>query len=307
MPATPSPRPSPMPISSGRRLAQRRCAGIALRRNRAAARWRSRRNRRRSAMRAAGRCPRGVPTCMIRPSLKTATRSAIDSASPWSWVTKTKVMPSDFCSAFSSSCIFSRSFRSSAPSGSSSSSTFGLVDQRAGQRHALALAAGELARACARRSPAACTSASASSAALRALGLADALDHQPVGDVVEHVQVREQRVVLEHGVDVAPVGRHAFGASRRRSRYAPAVGCSKPAIRRRQVVLPEPDGPSMAKNSPGAMSRSTASTARTAPKWRETCRKETAGVMGMPRRLASALRNTPHPSPARHLLPQGEK
>jgi hypothetical protein len=31
----------------------------------------------------------------------------------------------------------------------------------------------------------------------------------------------------------------------------PEVGCSKPAIRRRQVVLPEPDGPSIAKNSPG--------------------------------------------------------
>src|SRR4029079_14897113 len=56
----------------------------------------------------------------------------------------------------------------------------------------------------------------------------------------------------------------------------PALGCSNPAIRRRQVVLPEPDGPSMAKNSPGAMSRSTPSTARTAPKWRYTPRKETA-------------------------------
>ena len=30
----------------------------------------------------------------------------------------------------------------------------------------------------------------------------------------------------------------------------PLVGWSKPAIRRRQVVLPEPDGPSIAKNSP---------------------------------------------------------
>src|SRR5690606_12678710 len=59
----------------------------------------------------------------------------------------------------------------------------------------------------------------------------------------------------------------------------PDVGCSKPAMRRRQVVLPEPDGPSMAKNSPAPMSRSTASTARTEPKWRETCLKETAGVM----------------------------
>jgi len=36
-----------------------------------------------------------------------------------------EVMPSAFCSDFSSSCIDSRSLRSSAPSGSSSSRTFG--------------------------------------------------------------------------------------------------------------------------------------------------------------------------------------
>ncbi|MES0195572.1 hypothetical protein [Mesorhizobium sp. M0011] len=36
----------------------------------------------------------------------------------------------------------------------------------------------------------------------------------------------------------------------------------------------------MAKNSPGAISRSTASTARTLPKWREAFWKETAEVMG---------------------------
>ena len=111
----------------------------------------------------------------IRPSLNTATRSAIDSASPWSWVTKTKVMPSACCSAFSSSCICSRSLRSSAPSGSSSSSTFGLVDERAGERHALALAAGQLRRAGARRSPASRTSVERLLAPCVALGLADAL------------------------------------------------------------------------------------------------------------------------------------
>ena len=44
------------------------------------------------------------------------------------------------------------------------------------------------------------------------------------------------------------------GASRVTSRpprcTAPAVGASKPAIIRSTVVLPEPDGPSIAKNSP---------------------------------------------------------
>src|ERR1700753_1777017 len=41
----------------------------------------------------------------------------------------------------------------------------------------------------------------------------------------------------------------------------PEVGCSKPAIRRRVVVFPHPDGPSSEKNSPLAMSRSIPSTA----------------------------------------------
>src|SRR5689334_12909474 len=34
------------------------------------------------------------------------------------------------------------------------------------------------------------------------------------------------------------------------SRIRPEVGCSKPAISRRVVVLPQPDGPSREKNSP---------------------------------------------------------
>src|SRR3954452_5062291 len=45
----------------------------------------------------------------------------------------------------------------------------------------------------------------------------------------------------------------------------PSVGRSNPAIMRRQVVLPEPDGPSIVKNSPRRISRSTPSTAVTSP------------------------------------------
>ena len=37
------------------------------------------------------------------------------------------------------------------------------------------------------------------------------------------------------------------------SRILPAVGCSKPAISRSVVVLPQPDGPSSEKNSPLAI------------------------------------------------------
>ncbi|MNE37212.1 hypothetical protein D3C80_1310540 [compost metagenome] len=62
-------------------------------------------------------------------------------------------------------------------------------------------------------------------------------------------------------------------------RIEPALGCSKPAIRRRQVVLPEPEGPSIEKNSPSWMSIDTWSTALTSPKARETLVNCTARVM----------------------------
>src|ERR1700719_1766909 len=44
----------------------------------------------------------------------------------------------------------------------------------------------------------------------------------------------------------------------------PAVGCSKPAISRKVVVFPQPDGPSSEKNSPLATVRSMVSTATSA-------------------------------------------
>ncbi len=69
----------------------------------------------------------GDPICSIRPSLKTAMRSLIVSASSWSCVTYTKVIPSSRCSSLRNTCISWRSFRSSAPSGSSRSSTVGLL------------------------------------------------------------------------------------------------------------------------------------------------------------------------------------
>ena len=45
----------------------------------------------------------------------------------------------------------------------------------------------------------------------------------------------------------------------------PPVGTSKPASMRSKVVLPQPEGPSSAKNSPRPTSRSTPSTAFTVP------------------------------------------
>ncbi len=84
------------------------------------------------------------------------------------------------------------------------------VDQGTSERHTLPLAAGEL------------TGAAGAIARQfhqlqrlfggpQPLGLAGTLDHQPVGDVVEDIEMRKERIVLEDRVDVAPVGRHAFG------------------------------------------------------------------------------------------------
>ena len=42
---------------------------------------------------------------------------------------------------------------------------------------------------------------------------------------------------------------------------APVVGLSKPAIIRSVVVLPQPDGPSIEKNSPAPIVKSASSTA----------------------------------------------
>ena len=67
----------------------------------------------------------GLATCSIRPPFITAIRSEIDSASVWSCVTMTKVVPSRACRFFSSTCMCSRSAASSADRGSSSSSSFG--------------------------------------------------------------------------------------------------------------------------------------------------------------------------------------
>src|SRR5512139_1956558 len=82
----------------------------------------------------------------------------------------------------------------------------------------------------------------------------------------------------------------------------PAVGSVKPPIMRRQVVLPEPDGPSSVKNSPASIVRSTPSTARTAPaplpKTQDTWSSVTAAVMTRPSRTGPSARRTA-PSPQR--------
>ncbi len=59
----------------------------------------------------------------------------------------------------------------------------------------------------------------------------------------------EQRVVLEHDADAArPGAARSTGAPS--TRTVPAVWRRKPAMTRKSVVLPQPDGPSSATTSP---------------------------------------------------------
>ncbi|MNQ74992.1 hypothetical protein D3C85_897660 [compost metagenome] len=84
------------------------------------------------------------------------------------------------------------------------------MDQRAGQGHALALAAGEL-RGFAVAIAGQGDHPEGLLGAGQPFGLGHAFHLQAVGDVVAHVHVREQGVVLEHGVHIPFIRRQAGG------------------------------------------------------------------------------------------------
>ncbi len=110
-----------------------------------------------------------------------------------------------------------------------------LVDDRAGQRDPLPLAAGEL------RGPAAAVAGQAHHGERLVDPLAPPrprhpLDAQPVLDVLGHGHVGEQRVILEHGVDVAVV-RRAEGHVLAAQLDAPGVGPVEPGDQPQQGGL----------------------------------------------------------------------
>ena len=136
--------------------------------------------------------------------------------------------------------------------------------ERAAERHALALAAGELRRRALEERARPSSSRDLLARALRSRA------RQPrhlerEGDVLAHGHVRVERVALEHHRDVA-LARGAARSLRWPSmRTSPARGRSRPATRLSVVDLPQPDGPTSATSSPSATSRSTPRSARTAP------------------------------------------
>ena len=128
-----------------------------------------------------------------------------------------------------------------------------LDGERAGKRHALALAAGKLARIAVGQ-PLELDQIEQLLNARVDFRLGDALPAlahaQAEGDVLEHAHMPEQRIMLEHEADVA-----LADAARQRvlsveMRPDPRSGHSRPAMMRSSVVLPEPEGPSSATSSP---------------------------------------------------------
>src|SRR5215470_15774753 len=113
-----------------------------------------------------------------------------------------------------------------------------LVDDRAGQRDALALAAGEL-RRLARAEPGQPYHLQGAVHLLAPLGPGHAADAQAVLDVPPDRHVREQRVVLEHRVDVAGVGRDP-GHVRPAEQDPAVVRAFEPRDQPQQSGLPRP-------------------------------------------------------------------
>ena len=124
------------------------------------------------------------------------------------------------------------------------------IDQRAGQRNALLLAAADLRWLRASRTAAIFTlsRASATRCAISASGRF--ATRNPYANVLFDGQVRKQCVVLKDGVHAATVRRLMVEPSRRPSTASPEVACSKPAMIRSRVVLPEPLSPRIVRNSP---------------------------------------------------------
>ena len=123
-----------------------------------------------------------------------------------------------------------------------------LAADAAGERDALALAAGERARLAVEVVGEAQELSGLGETALL-LVLGDLLDVEAEEDVVADRQVRIERVALEHHGEVAVLGKHLVGELAVMM-SSPALTPSRPAMMRRSVDLPQPEGPTRMKNSP---------------------------------------------------------
>ena len=125
------------------------------------------------------------------------------SASSWSWVTITVVRPSLRCSSRISTRTSWRSLASRLDERLVEQQHVGPDDQRAGQRHALLLAAGQLARQAVAEMIEPHQAQAPPSIFGADLRLRQLAHLEAEGDVLRHRHVRKQRIALEHHAGVA--------------------------------------------------------------------------------------------------------
>ena len=188
-------------------------------------------------------------------------------ATSCSWVMSTIVRPLR-CRSLSRASTSAVDAESRLPVGSSARMQRRLGDQRPRDRDALLLAARQLA------GPVVGPVGQADlgergEGPLPALGRVDARVDERQLDVAPRRQVRQQVELLEHEPDaaVAHLGQLVLvEATRRRAparRYVPGVGTSRQPMMCISVDLPEPDGPTIATNSPASIVSVTSRSAST--------------------------------------------
>ena len=195
----------------------------------------------------------------------TTTRSASSSASSWSWVTKTVVWPVRVVDLAQPAAQLAAHLRVERAERLVEQQHLRLDRQRAGQRDALALAAGELARDSASPARRAARGRAVPSARRRISRLGGPRRARAAPSGRSRCSRRPScagtaRSAGRRSRHCAPA-RSSARRPRRRNRCAPLVGRSSPAIRRSSVVLPEPEGPSSAISSPDLMSSETSCSA----------------------------------------------
>ena len=228
----------------------------------------------------------------MRPSRITATRSAIDSASSWSCVMCSVAMPCSRWMRRISSRIASARRRIERRQRLVEQQGVRSKDQRAGQRHALLLAAGKLRRAGVRRSPPRPTRSSASSARAAARsprrGRALAADRR-------RSPRRACAETARSDWNTMPRlrARGAGTRSRPRPPRRDAAARRAPGSRRSvsaSVDLPQPLGPITATNSPAPIARSTSRTPASRARIAVSSRRRAATASALMRRAAPDAR-----------------
>ena len=179
----------------------------------------------------------------MRPLFSTAMRSATSSASSWSWVTSTVVTWTSSCRRRSHCAQLGADLGVQRAERLVEQQHLRLDRERAGERHPLALAAGELRRVALLEARRGRRSRAARRPRASISRLGPLADRQAEGDVVAHGHVLERGVVLEDEADAALLRRHAGDVVPADRRPRPESGVSSPAMMRSSVDLPEPLGP----------------------------------------------------------------